>query len=334
MSTPSAVYPQLAGTSASTPQARPLGRIVMHWVRRLHLYFGLFLFPWAVLYGFTGFLFNHPPIMNPQSIRSFDRSAWSGTSMETPADLQGEVRQVIQQLQSRGEAAVSLKWIESEPVRFAGEFAFGKIETDHGEISLLFDAMGNGGTIRQGAPKPVQPIQKASFEVVAPVAPPSSVPEFLHRLDSANTLTDRLKSSAAKFAESQNLTGQPVVITSVPDLLFVVEADGQRWRAAYNSLKGTLTAKPFAAVEPLPWRNFLLRLHTTHVYPFSFASTKWLWVLGADVMGLVLVYWGVSGLLMWWQIKSTRRWGFVILALSTIAATLLAFGMHGTIHVG
>jgi hypothetical protein len=121
---------------------------------------------------------------------------------------------------------------------------------------------------------------------------------------------------------------------SVPDLLFVVESDGQLWRAAFNSLKGTLTAKPLEAAAPLPWRNFLLRMHTTHVYPFSRGSIKWLWVLGADVMALVLIYWGISGLLMWWQIKSTRRWGLAILAVSAVAATLLAVGMHGVIHAG
>lgn len=305
----------------------------MHWIRRLHLYLGLFLFPWAVLYGFTGFLFNHPPLMNSQSIRSFDRTVWTGTAMETPVDLRQEIQQVIEQLRSRS-GMPELKWIESEPVRFAGEFAFGKIDTDQGEISLLFDVYGNGGTIRQGAPKPAHAPRKAPFEVVPPVSPTPLAPEFSDRLHEKNSLADRLKSAAPQLPKTLSLPDQPVVITSVPDLLFVVESDGRRWQAAYNSLKGTLTGKPFEAAAPLPWRNFLLRLHTTHVYPFSLASTKWLWVLGADVMALVLIYWGGSGLLMWWQIKSTRRWGLAILAASAFAATLLAVGMHGAIHAG
>ena len=33
----------------AAPHPRPLHKRVMHWVRRLHLYFGLFLFPWAIL---------------------------------------------------------------------------------------------------------------------------------------------------------------------------------------------------------------------------------------------------------------------------------------------
>lgn len=315
-------------------QPRPWGRLALHWVRRLHLYLGLFLFPWAVLYGFSGFLFNHPALMNPQPIRSFDQSAWSGTAMERPIDPHASVRTVMAQLESRGGPFANVKWIEAEPVRYAGEFAFGKIDTDAGEISLLFDAFGNGGTIRQGPAKPAQPPRPAPFEVVPPAPPAAATPEFENRLSGADSLADQLQSSVPQLQKALGLPGRAPVITSVPDLLFVVESDGQRWRAAFNSLKGTLTAKPPETAAPLPWRNFLLRMHTTHVYPFSRGSTKWLWVLGADVMALILIYWGVSGLLMWWQIKSTRRWGLAVLAVSAVAATLLAVGMHGVIHAG
>ena len=42
------------------PVARPLHKRVAHLLRRVHLFLGLFLLPWAVLYGVTAFLFNHP----------------------------------------------------------------------------------------------------------------------------------------------------------------------------------------------------------------------------------------------------------------------------------
>ena len=45
-------------------------------------------------------------------------------------------------------------------------------------------------------------------------------------------------------------------------------------------------------------------------------------------MSFVMVFWGVSGLFMWWQIKATRRWGFLVLLLSAAAATALGFGVH------
>ena len=45
-------------------------------------------------------------------------------------------------------------------------------------------------------------------------------------------------------------------------------------------------------------------------------------------MALVMVFWGASGLFMWWQVKATRRWGFVVLLVSAVAAAALGFGMH------
>jgi hypothetical protein len=45
-------------------------------------------------------------------------------------------------------------------------------------------------------------------------------------------------------------------------------------------------------------------------------------------MSFVMVFWGVSGIFMWWQLKATRSWGFLVLLLSIAAATALGFGMH------
>jgi hypothetical protein len=45
-------------------------------------------------------------------------------------------------------------------------------------------------------------------------------------------------------------------------------------------------------------------------------------------MSIVLVFWGISGLFMWWQVKATRRTGFLILLLSFAAAAALGLGMH------
>jgi len=41
-----------------------------------------------------------------------------------------------------------------------------------------------------------------------------------------------------------------------------------------------------------------------------------------------MVFWGISGIFMWWQIKRTRMIGFVILGASAICAAWLVLGMH------
>lgn len=250
--------------------------------------------------------------------------------METPPDRHDTVRQVVEALQLRlpnGDEKIT--WIESEPVRYAGDFAFGKAESDRGEINLLFDVAGNGGTVRHPARPPVAKTPSPGWTISPPAAP---APGAFEPLQVTDSLAQRLQKSLESFTKNHPMECRNPTLTSVPDLLFIVESKGQRWRAAFNSMKGTLTALPVEATEPLPWRNFLLRLHTTHVYPFSRGSAKWLWVLGADAMGIILIYWGVSGLLMWWQIKSTRSWGWIVLAMSTVCAILLSISMHSVIQ--
>ncbi len=40
------------------------------------------------------------------------------------------------------------------------------------------------------------------------------------------------------------------------------------------------------------------------------------------------MFWGFSGLLMWWQIKRTRRLGMIVLVLSLVVAIWVGVGMH------
>ena len=49
------------------------------------------------------------------------------------------------------------------------------------------------------------------------------------------------------------------------------------------------------------------------------------------MMAAAMVVWGCSGPLMWWQMKSLRRWGAVALAASVVAATCLALAMHAVL---
>ena len=60
-------------------------------------------------------------------------------------------------------------------------------------------------------------------------------------------------------------------------------------------------------------------------------GARWLWAVAVDMMAAAMVVWGCSGLLMWWQMKSLRRWGAVALAASVVAATCLALAMHAVL---
>ncbi|MGL4423985.1 MAG: PepSY domain-containing protein, partial [Gemmataceae bacterium] len=101
------------------------------------------------------------------------------------------------------------------------------------------------------------------------------------------------------------------------------------WLASYNPITGSVSGRP--ADEPntteLGWRRFLLRLHTAHGYPTE-TNSRWAWALIVDAMAVTMCFWGLTGLIMWWQIKATRRLGAVVLILSALAAATLGWAMH------
>jgi hypothetical protein len=57
-------------------------------------------------------------------------------------------------------------------------------------------------------------------------------------------------------------------------------------------------------------------------------NSRWFWAIAVDLMFASMCFWGLSGVVMWWQIKRTRRIGFVLLIASAIVAVWLAIGMH------
>lgn len=77
----------------------------------------------------------------------------------------------------------------------------------------------------------------------------------------------------------------------------------------------------------MSWRSYLLCLHRAHGYPNTKNARYW-WAYAVDAMFLCMVFWGFSGVFMWWQIKRTRVIGFVLLFASGVIAAYLAFAMH------
>jgi hypothetical protein len=55
---------------------------------------------------------------------------------------------------------------------------------------------------------------------------------------------------------------------------------------------------------------------------------RWLWAIGVDAMFVSMVFWGFSGLFMWWQLKAVRRLGAIVAAAGILVAALLALAMY------
>ncbi|MBA4190563.1 MAG: hypothetical protein C0467_21460 [Planctomycetaceae bacterium] len=315
----------------------------MHVVRRGHLYLGLFLLPWAILYGATGFLFNHPTAFSDAPLTTFDRAELAGTPMENPPSPVAVAEQVVAMLRTRANPPVDYQLVQPEKVRYTREFAFATVKADGQEVSILFDALGKGGTVRARSLPAAKVEEKAPFAIgsVRTAGAPAGAKggrgekgprpsQAADPLPLESPLHERVKATVPTVLERTSYPVGEVTVTSVPDLSFLM-ADGEKtWVVTYNAQTGTISGKltdDIATPEELSTRRFLTRLHTTHVYPGE-QNAKWFWAVIVDVMAFVMVFWGVSGIFMWWQIKATRRFGFLILVLSIAAATALGMGMH------
>jgi hypothetical protein len=294
--------------------ARRSSRPTMYWVRRLHLYSGLFLFPWVMLYGATALLFNHPEAFPDQVRRRLDAADVAGTGLDrlpSPSEAAAQLVAALNEA-SRGDGRTepTYRLTAPESASYSRDFVAARVQGGGEEHSIVLDLATGAGTIgtralpRGGRP----PFATASLK------PPGS-------------LADQVKKGLPLALARKGLTVGDSRITFGPELSFFVEADGKTWKAGYNVATGSLTGRLADAGDGLGAREFLTRLHLAHGYQSS-GWSRLVWAIFVDLMFAMMVFWGVSGLLMWWQLRSTRRFGAIVLALGAVIALLTAIGMH------
>ena len=323
------------------PARQPRGKTAVMWVRRGHLYLGLFLFPWVVLYGVTAFLFNHPRAFEDQPSTAFGKDALAGTPLERLPDPQAIAEEVVAKLNETQHPTTP--YALAGAAKFTGkEFAVAQIKADGQSLNVSIDMKSGTGTVRSLPDRERKDPEKAPFAVGRsadgrgsrapgkrdrPSRGDAGDPSSGLRL--ADPLPERVKAAAPTILERTGFPAGEVTVTSVPDVAFPVQAGGRTWAATYNPMTGGVTGRP-ADEKPekgLNWRQFLTGLHNAHGYPGE-ANGKWFWVLAADAMAVTMCFWGLSGLVMWWQVKATRKAGAVVLVLSAAATTALGFAMH------
>lgn len=330
------MQPAVSPTDGSpSPQRRPFSKRLMMWLRRSHLYLGLFLFPWAILYGVTAFLFNHPTVLSDQPTRSFGRSELAGTPLETlpvPGDL-AEV--VISKVNASQKPAIPYK-LAGEAKLGTRDFAFATVKAEGQTINVLIDLKSGTGTVRSTPEREqkVNPVAPFAIGTNSSDRPTANRPRTETKAAGAESrleigLAEQIRSSIPTILERTGFATGEVTVTSVPDLIFPIDVDGQTWMATFNPMTGSLSGVPAGSKTPaeLSWRRFALRLHTAHGYPGQ-ANERWAWAVVVDAMAITMCFWGMSGLLMWWQIKATRMVGAFVLLVSASLATILGVAMH------
>lgn len=322
----------LSATPTFRRRGRPLSRRMMHLVRRGHMYAGLFLFPWAILYGFTGFLFNHPTILSDAPTVHFSRADVAGTPLESAPTPQEQAMAVLAALNERHQPSTPYTLGRGEAYYGTRETFVATVKAQTRTFFVVYNPKTASGIIRETTTRAV--VEKAPFATgtgdaprqrgMGMMGPMKHNPQGI-RIE--NSIVDRIKDAIPLIMERKGFPKGEVTVTTAPDIKFPVEVKGQIWTAIYNPLTTTVSGTAGPQRSELSWRTFLLRLHLSRGYPDEVAA-KWFWAVIVDAMALTLCFWGLSGLIMWWQIKATRWAGLVVLLVSAVAAAALGWAMH------
>ncbi|WP_435006876.1 hypothetical protein P12x_004332 [Tundrisphaera lichenicola] len=288
---------------------------VMRLVRRTHLYAGLFMLPWVFLYGITALLFNHPGAFADQSGRRIERAAWSGTALSNLPEPERLATEVVNALNDSGgdrSGRPTYRLVRPEESAFGRELA-ATIRSGGRQYNLRIDIDSGEGLAREvGERRRPDPAPFATREAMISRPPP---------------LAD-IREDLPKVLARVGLPDSELSLRGNPDLGFLMESGGKTWQVHYDLVTGAVSGRAEDQTgEPLSSRRFLTRLHLAHGYPAGLGY-RWGWAVAVDLMFLSMVGWGITGLLMWWQMKNVRRVGAVVLVASILVASILAMGMH------
>ena len=117
-----------------------------------------------------------------------------------------------------------------------------------------------------------------------------------------------------------------------PDLDLRVRSEGEDWILSYDLRTGSLSERK--ADEPkmdFNLRSFLMRLHVSRGYP-SEIGLRTFWGAIVDVTAFLMIFWAISGVVMWWQLKPTRGVGILTVVVGVVLAGLLAYGMFVALY--
>lgn len=316
-------------TPATNPKRTPkkktlvgkLSRSALMLIRRVHLYSGIFMFPWVLLYGFTGWFFNHPGYFTGDEVRTFSLAAAEDeaaaplpTAAETAEAIVAELN-----LESFLVGGPEIALSSTRRPQFTGHLSF-SVNTPNSTHAVTVNPVTGAGEVR-------------TTYVTADVAD-EPVAEKLNPLASLrgapipNNVLDQVRDQIPDALQGLGLSqGEAFAGRRAPSLEFAVVADGVPCLVSYNLGNGGITSHRQDDLPSLETKSFLQRLHLARTYAPQ-VNTRWVWAVLVDAMFVSMVFWGISGLFMWWQVKRTRWLGGGVLVASVVFAVLLGMRMH------
>ncbi|MBO6933480.1 MAG: hypothetical protein JJ863_00845 [Deltaproteobacteria bacterium] len=296
-----------------SPQPSPRKRRrkrAMRWVRKTHMYLGLFLFPWVIFFGVSGMLFNHPNIgqegVHARPIPAELLREQTGVGPIDPDEVAAEVVEAL------GERGLDYELDEDFESRFHGSTAFATNGADETHLVLLDLEAGRGLLLSRPAESAEPPAFAGTLEL--PERQLAALePKLAGLMPALEVETDGPPRRHPRIA---------------PTLRFrMTDAGGTRWNVTYHLGSGQLDGRPTDESPDLSLHDLLGAMHKTHHFPPRLGPTTF-WALFADLTGIVLVIWALTGLLMWVQIKKARVVGTVVVSVGLLVSAWTMLATH------
>jgi hypothetical protein len=303
----------MASTEVPVRRAGKLTKLL----RRVHLYTGLIMLPWLLLFGISGLLFNHPNVGEDVRGERIDSAQLQELTGFSPWSAERAAARVVQALNASEHATSTGPYVrdESFETEFSG-FSVFSAKAPQGQYMLLLDVQQGQGVLATRAARPAP--EGATF------------PELQLQLDDFSTshIEQQLQGllRARGLPGVEQLRAHPKI---APELrLRARDRHGVSWNLTYDTRTGSLSGRKSDAFPNLGFGQLLAKLHTTHHFPLRVGSL-WFWALFEDLLGLSMVLWALTGMVMWWKIKPTRLVGALSFALALSIAVAV---MGGTLQ--
>lgn len=302
-------------STAQAPRRFRSGKLLKA-VRRIHMYAGLMLLPWLLLFGISGVLFNHPNIGEDVTGQRVGEADLRALTRQRPWAPRVIAQRVVDRLNAPASADALPGAYELDPTfqsELTGFTVLSAPATD-GQYMLLLDVEKSAGVLVTRKVARTDPRLSFPARIV-------SLPEFSTQAVEQN-VSGLL--AARHLPARSELRRHPKI---APELRFRVrDAQQTSWNVTYDLGSGAVSGRRSDVTPALPLTQLLGRLHMTHHFPLK-VGALWFWALFADLLGMTMVLWSITGLVMWWQMKPTRVIGAVAL---TTALGIAALVMGGT----
>tara|TARA_Y100000588_G_scaffold392971_1_gene506978 strand:+ start:1403 stop:2386 length:984 start_codon:yes stop_codon:yes gene_type:complete len=286
----------------------------LKFLRRAHMYAGLTLLPWIILFGATGILFNHPTWFSKQEVVFQGESEFvKEITGFHPTDPSKTASDVLKNLNlnrlEKGQTELSLD--KSYQPIVTGRLGY-FLDNKDSQYFLYLNVINGEAKIEKRPKNPELNAPKIDGQTIT--------------INDQNS--SKLEAGIIKLFKEAGIStnSRPRIFRRQPHVLFrLKEANGTRYNVGYNLISGKVSARDTEQPPPTELRSILTRLHRLHHYPDA-VNERWAWSLFVDLTGLMLIFWGVSGLIMWWQIKPTRVAGIIGITLAILVAFLIGTG--------